>query len=1262
MRKKSGIWKITLAVLLLGIVIFYGVLYGYFLPKSFQERLLPALNSPAAEQSGLRLQVTGNYPMRANIGPLEWKDGDSVLLQSTGGSIGYRPDKFFFPQNARLHSLTLNGVPLTAEWSPERELLLNRQPVWAFFTRLAASLPQTVLAAQPDDSFTVKLTGLLRFPSAGGGNEAARLPYELECFRKNAAAPWQLVLTLPQDGQSPLVISAVPAKGADKLVAFRLKGSLALPEAAAGLAQLMPASKPWWQDCRGRAYVNLSGSLTVAPLRVNAASGRIQLQNAELSAGVLQSAGRQNGLIEFAYENDQWRVRLNRIALLQPLEMSLEELQLQIPENGEAPVTLTGQAVLKLRDLPFFRNRALQLPENLTVRQPITGSFQRSDGSWSVAGQPAAAETPVKFDHRKLHIKAALRQMNLTASGVCQTGQAAVGLDFADFTATGADFTCRVPSGAIRLDHAFAAGDNHRKWQLTLPEVAGNVKRHEFALQGYSQQIEVREMADRPPEYRVAVRFDRLNVPDEYEQMQLEDAGLTAVLQPVADSDRYAGEVQAAVKSWTSVTPLREMRGEQLHFDGSVEFLPDFFDPVKVPEQFTKIAGKFTGDNFQLATPNRIGVELGRFETEGRFGAGGWEEIDHLNAVGLKAFFGDFSLVGKQLTLRGSREGHTIRLTPAFETLSVAAPDFSLDANGVEWPLTLKLPANPAMDAIVIDSRLRLADGELSAPAVHFAMPDSELAVSLALPPEKSLVGSPALKIAGNLKQTAFKVQKVEFTGDTLDWNFELKLARRNGALQPQQAGGKIAVNGLSGKILDNPFSAPRAVYQFSRELNTPNADFHYSLNAEDLLLRVLNPLCHFKFKTFQLTSDQRNSFGSFQLETTGDAELIQSAVKLNQFKLSLPLTFPAAPDGGGSFEVKQLVIGSQELGKVSLALRQNEEKLLFDGVLKAASIGGDGLQYSGSLLLPPQSFGFALQFSLPTTTVESLDLNEWFRRGMALRYQGKLAASGLLRGNWETVDGQAKLELNDGTLTGDRYKATGVQGTVELADIAAVASAPDQKLTFRSLKIDDLEIGNGKMLYELRPDRRLAVYQAEYTLFGGRFNNLGPIFLDPLQQTVCGAEDSALKFAVSGLDAAAFLRYFGVEAALNPAALNGMVQCRLLPGQLKIEPSELYTPAGERGTAEFLNLDQFLLVAPDDADLNFAVAFLRAIRYNYLRFRFSGDQQALRLNIAADARPLQPLPFYREETTGKFRPQLPSEPAFDAEMLVDLNLKLDKK
>ncbi len=152
----------------------------------------------------------------------------------------------------------------------------------------------------------------------------------------------------------------------------------------------------------------------------------------------------------------------------------------------------------------------------------------------------------------------------------------------------------------------------------------------------------------------------------------------------------------------------------------------------------------------------------------------------------------------------------------------------------------------------------------------------------------------------------------------------------------------------------------------------------------------------------------------------------------------------------------------------------------------------GRGLSVRGEAVLDPFGEG-AWEI-----TAAQIDLGEWFgwvapQFGptlSAVTMAGALQVSG--RGTWRggKLGGSASLSLREGRFddAGRKVMLEGISVDVEVADLAARRTEPEQVFTWRSGRYDVVPLGVGRIEFLLDGDR-LSVNQAAIDIFGGELS-----------------------------------------------------------------------------------------------------------------------------------------------------------------------------
>ena len=219
--------------------------------------------------------------------------------------------------------------------------------------------------------------------------------------------------------------------------------------------------------------------------------------------------------------------------------------------------------------------------------------------------------------------------------------------------------------------------------------------------------------------------------------------------------------------------------------------------------------------------------------------------------------------------------------------------------------------------------------------------------------------------------------------------------------------------------------------------------------------------------------------------------------------------------------------------------------------------------------------------------------------------------------------------ELDLKSRNGD-IQLTGAALRFSLPSLPELSSAPNQRLSFKSLQVGNFKFDSASIAFRMDSP---TVWYLENSIFnwcGGKIR-LGYVKIAPPM------ENFAATVYCDRLRLGELLEQFGIGSdAGDNAALNGTIPLRLRNGRLIIRNGFLYSTPGETGTLRFTPHDTVKALRSASTEMAFIQAALHKFLYNWTRLTMNTEGELLLVKFQADGRPADPLPFGIDEKTGK--------------------------
>ncbi len=359
-----------------------------------------------------------------------------------------------------------------------------------------------------------------------------------------------------------------------------------------------------------------------------------------------------------------------------------------------------------------------------------------------------------------------------------------------------------------------------------------------------------------------------------------------------------------------------------------------------------------------------------------------------------------------------------------------------------------------------------------------------------------------------------------------------------------------------------------------------------------------------------------------------------------------------------GEFAIKRISGRNILLGSLCGSLEQKKTNISVNSEFNSAQV--PGLKIFSRLESVTDNGGLAstsLHFELPSYTFTDFRLADL-----------DSAASGVFSG---TMEGRVDMEFGPKGLAGggafsltdgrfsrpDReIEISGIKTAIVLPNLPALRSGPSQEITVSALRMKDLRISGGKVIFTVESPDSLLVEQGSCQWADGTIRTSAFRYADHRLP-----DDFTLY--CHNLKLAKILAQTGMEKVSGEGTVNGQIPVTYKDGKFTFAESFLYSTPGEDGTiriaeGEYLN-QAIPLAAPQFVQLDFTREALRDFNYGWAKLHLVSEDDLVALQLQLDGKPARPLPFSYDGATGNFqRLQDPTLPGIFHPIRLDVNFR----
>lgn len=216
--------------------------------------------------------------------------------------------------------------------------------------------------------------------------------------------------------------------------------------------------------------------------------------------------------------------------------------------------------------------------------------------------------------------------------------------------------------------------------------------------------------------------------------------------------------------------------------------------------------------------------------------------------------------------------------------------------------------------------------------------------------------------------------------------------------------------------------------------------------------------------------------------------------------------------------------------------------------------------------------------------------------RGVIADAQGTVTGRGRIDWTPDAVTSTGDFATDSFDFAAEFGPAKGVSGRVHFTDLLGLVTAPDQRLRIASIN-PGIEVNDGELSFELRPDGLLVVNGAKWPFLDGT------LVLEPSRMVLGAAETRRFTLTIDGLDAARFLQRMELGNIAATGVFDGKMPLVFDENGGRIEGGALVSrPPG--GNVSYVGALTYKDLSPM---ANFAFDALKSIDYKTMRIDLDG-------------------------------------------------------
>jgi hypothetical protein len=321
--------------------------------------------------------------------------------------------------------------------------------------------------------------------------------------------------------------------------------------------------------------------------------------------------------------------------------------------------------------------------------------------------------------------------------------------------------------------------------------------------------------------------------------------------------------------------------------------------------------------------------------------------------------------------------------------------------------------------------------------------------------------------------------------------------------------------------------------------------------------------------------------------------------------------------------------------GALQGSLAQSRTGIDFGGEVSVYPIPGLTIVFEGASDFLGDNPKTRINFETAFRTSHPLDLGKVHKSAAGIEIQGKADINGRILADQKGISGRMESAIKI-----DRFKmknglsVEGMELNLTLTDLLSLKSAPNQSLKFGGLTAGKIRISDGDFRFQIESSDSVLVEKGGFKWCNGSITAQSL----RIQPTV---KDYEVVLYGDRLNLAQLLEQLGAAKAEGSGAVNGKIPVRFKDGNFFIEDGFLYSTPGDGGAihargTEFLT-DGIAKNSLQFSQIDLAVEALKDYEYQWVKIRMSSEGEELKLRMAFDGKPQNPLPFSYNSETGGF-------------------------
>lgn len=1231
-------WILFFIFLTLGVVAYF-VAANYYLPRYFEQHILPELTKEAGIR-GFSGKVKTVGAFGADLGALVIGDAANPTFRAESVTIDYSLKNVYKSGRLSFNQVVFRGVNLRCAIKNDR-LVINDIDRDKFISELKSNFSGGSGKTAFSVSQLIVRKSVLDLDWHGS---SFQIPFEL--YITPETSDWSTIKTVLKMFWQEREIKVESSINLDaKTISSEIAGVMDIKRMVELAEYFKLANFPANANYSGE--IDFSGALkgrfeptleiTGFSLNGKITDGRINAGDISLKNSLTKSQIKKPVNVNISKERNAVKIDISDFMLVRPVNAELSGFSIVIAFDRKVPIDFTGRLKLPMNQFSFWNAFDLKPLQSVILDHRLSGSFKRDDSSWQFNTIPVSSKNGEAiewlFKYKESYFMAEVKVIELGGRGSGKEGELELTLTAPGMTVTDRDF--KVFAQDVRLSEQLKVSIKDR-WNLMVSKAKGVL-----TLKGISGA-------------GLGYKFD------------FNDLRFASVFNLDRKGNDFPGNISWKADDFSFRNEKFEITGSKLNSENSLNLV---FATGKAGISECQTSLKASTVKYKQAERLATAINLSldkhlKFSREyalQEFTLSGVIEQLKLEDDAMTGGVWDIGFSADMVPDEKKTEQAALKSGIKFQKLSVqnnSGIKIVASKGGAEVNAKFKNRFIAGIMPEKIFIKTGVERGWYFNAERKIRVQEPHMDIELSFGGDKPSLSWYALsnaKLAAVLKEFDFSDKKFFVKAGTISAGSEIALDPAKKAFADRMAAAEITltVPSASAGYEDMIFDCTNAGItsnwkrgQGSR-LNTV-AECHdikvksFKYGTADAALLKFTGAAGYDGIAGRLKVDARH------------AKVAEQGLDIKGLSADLPVGWPALKPGeSGTLKLEKAAYKWFEINNTELDVSTENNAALFKGNFYNNLFPGAVTFCFGRFNVIPDKLSLDIDLSVPAHKTDKT-----FACGIlspeldGLTFYGTFQGKANIKADSDGVRHQAQLKLSDSQIGAGEMTLRGIDTECNFSDIISLKSLPEQKCSFKNFQCGTISLDNGSFEFRMDSAGSLYIGKNEYSWLGGRG------FIKPFNWNRKNKEYNLTGYCEK-VPVPALLESLGLKNVLCSGFLSGKVPVNINDGKLSVVGAELQSLPSRPELIKIPGLYKF--TGPDaTGTLEFVCdSFKNGYIYSWLKMGYSSSAEGVKASITADGRNAVAPAFVYDRKSGKFTRVSAGNGNIAGGIGVDINLKI---